>query len=185
MHLVDFSFGDKKLSDFGCIIVSIVTSQESSCSLGSEMSFETVRNNTTLQDRIIKVKYETPISVTFDICKNPYIRSIKDYFTRAEISQIMRCLNKKSYDKLSPVYDDGSFNGIYYYGSFNIKAIKINGDVRGLTLTFTANSPFGYLDATPLEFSSKNENWTFEFYDDSDEVVPSLSQEIIALLGYV
>lgn len=171
MYLVDFSFGDEKLSDFGCIVANISTGLEDVVSLGSELSYETVLNNATLKNHIVKATYENPITVTFDICKNPCIKSLKKYFTSAEISQFMRWLNKKAYDKFSPIYNDSSFNDIYYYGSFNIKAIKINGDVCGFNLTFTANSPFGYLDAKPLEFQSTvSGSWNFEFYDNSDEI---------------
>lgn len=167
MHMIDFSYDGKRLSDYECIVASVVTSNEDSISLGSNITFETLRNPSTFINKIIKTDYADPISVTFDVCKNPCSNS--KIFTDTEISFMMRWLNTKSYKIFKPVYDDGFYPNIYFKGSFNATAIYIGGDVVGLTLTFTANSPFGYDDEENLEFQINNSYDSFIFYDNSDE----------------
>lgn len=167
MHMVDFSYAGKRLSDYGCIIASIVTSNEDSVSLGSNLTFETLKNSSTFVNRIVKVDYEEPTTVTFDICKKPHNGTSK--FNDNEISFIMRWLNKKSFEAFRPIYDDSSYPNIYFKGSFNITAIYIGSEVVGFTLTFTANSPFGYDNEKDLMINIDNSNNTFTFFNNSDE----------------
>lgn len=169
MNMIDFVFNDKRLSDYGYIVVSITTSYEQNASLGSNITFETLKNNATFVNRIIKTDYNEPISVTFDICKNPCVSSDKMNIDDTEISFMMRWLNTKGYKIFKPIYDDDSYPSIYFKGSFNVTAIRVGGDVVGLTLTFTANSPFGYDDEQTLKFNINNSYDTFTFYDNSDE----------------
>lgn len=167
MSMVDFSYNGKRLSDYGCIIADIVTSSNDSVSLGSNLTFETVRNSSTFIDRIVKVDYEAPATITFDICKNPCIGATT--FTDNEVTFLMKWLNKKSFEKFYPIYDDGSFSNIYFNGSFNISAIRIGSGIVGFTLTFTANSPFGYETEQDLFININEANKTFTFYNNSDE----------------
>lgn len=167
MHMVDFSYAGKRLSDYGCIIASIVTSSENNVSLGSNITFETLKNSSTFVNRIVKVDYEEPITVTFDICKKPTDGT--SIFSDREISFIMRWLNKKSFETFRPIYDDGSYADIYFKGSFNVNAIYIGSEVVGFTLTFAANSPFGYDNEQNLTINIDNSDDTFTFFNNSDE----------------
>lgn len=168
MNMIDFDYDGKRLSDYGCIIVSIVTSFNDSISLNSNIIFDSVKNKSTHIDRIITTDYESPSPVSFDICKNKCISKDRT-FTDIEISHIMRWLNKKQYKKFKPIYDDGSYTDIYYEGSFNVSAIKLGGEIIGLTLSFIQNSPFAYTEEKILNFSIKNKGDTFSFYNTSDE----------------
>ena len=165
--MVDFSYAGKRLSDYGCIVVSIVTPNEDSVSLGSNITFETLKNSSTFVDRIVRVDYEEPTPVTFDICKNS--TNGTSVFSDNEVSFIMQWLNKKSFEIFRPVYDDGSYANTYFKGSFNVTAIYIAGEVVGFTLTFTANSPFGYDNEQNLTINIDNSNDTFTFFNHSDE----------------
>lgn len=167
MHMVDFSYAGKRLSGYGCLVASIVTSREDNASLGSNITFETLKNSSTFVDRIVKVDYEKPASITFDICKKP--SNGTSVFSDNEISFIMRWLNRKSFEVFRPIYDDGSYANIYFKGSFNVTAIYIAGEVVGFTLTFTANSPFGYDDEQNLIVDIDNSYDTFTFFNNSDE----------------
>lgn len=167
MHMVDFAYAGKRLSTYGCIVASIVTSSEDSVSLGSNITFETSKNSSTFVNRIVKVDYEEPTPVTFDICKNP-CNSIST-FSDNEVSFMMRWLNKKNFEVFRPIYDDGSYANTYFKGSFNVTAIYIAGEVVGFTLTFTANSPFGYDDEQNLMVNIDNYYDIFTFFNNSDE----------------
>lgn len=167
MYMVDFSYADRCLSDFGCIVAYINTSLNNDISLGSEIKFETIKNKATNVNRIVEANYNEPASVTFDICKDP--RKNEDMtFKDAEISYFMRWLNKKTYEKFCPIYDDSSYPEIYFKGSFNVSATYINGDVVGFTLTFTPNAPYGFETERTISYSLEA-NGTFEFYNNSDE----------------
>lgn len=166
MYMKDFSYAGRKLSDFGCIVTYTNTSISNDISLGSNLKFETVKNMGTHIDRIVTVDYESPNSITFDIVKKGC--NEERIFTDNEISYLMRWLNKKSYEKFCPIYDDGSYAEIYFKGSFNITAIHINGNVVGFTLTFTPNAPYGFETERTIKVSLPI-NGTFEFYNNSDE----------------
>ena len=166
MYMVDFSFAGKRLSDYGCIVASIVTSNSDNVSLGSNIRFETLKNSSTFTNRIVKIDYEEPTPISFDICKDPCKGTV---FEDTEISFLMRWLNKKTFEKFQPIYDDASYPNIYFKGSFNVTAICVGGDVVGLTLTFTPNSPFGYENEKEIIFNIDVTNNTFTFFNTSDE----------------
>ena len=170
--MIDFSYNGEKLSDYGCIVVSINTLFSNSVPLGSNITFDTIRNRASYQNKIINAKYDDVITATFDVCKNPCsFHNNEMAFSSGEISYFMRWLNQKVYYKFKPIYENGNYSDIYFYGTFTtISAIVIGGNIIGFTLTFTANSPFGYVDDkefTAYITESKN---TFIFYDDSDEI---------------
>lgn len=164
MYMVDFTYANNRLSDFGCIITNMVTGKSDTTSLGSTLQFETLRHNTTFEETILRAQYEENISITFDIIKDPCRNEL--YFTDKEISFYLRWLNRKQYDKFYPIYNDGSYPDVYYKGTFNVTAITIGGKVLGLTLTFNSNSPFGYTDKEDV----LNVEDSFIIYNDSDEI---------------
>ena len=143
MYMKDFSYADRRLSDFGCIVAYVNTTLNNNVHLGSELKFETIKNKSMHVNRIVEVDYSDPSSVTFDICKDPS-RNDDIKFQDTEVSYIMRWLNKKRYEKFCPIYDDGDYSEIYFNGSFNISAIRIGGDIVGFTLTFIPNAPYGF-----------------------------------------
>ena len=167
MYMIDFSYADRRLSDFDCVVSYINTSLNDNISLGSDIKFETVENKNTHTNRIIEADYNEPTPITFDICKNPCSGEIKK-FSDTEVSYMMRWLNKKKYEKFCPIYDDGSYSDIYFNGSFNVSAIYGSGGIVGFTLTFTPNAPYGFENEKIITYSL-GENENFEFYNNSDE----------------
>ena len=168
MKMIDFVYAGKRLSDYGYIIASVITETEDSLSLGSTLSFNTVKNNATFINRIVNIDYDEPISITFDICKDP--RFDRGEIHDSEVTYMMKWLNRKNYEEFRPVYDDGSYADIYYNGSFNISAIYVGGEIKGFTLAFTSNSPFGYIKDRTVLYKVANENGSFTYYCDSDEI---------------
>lgn len=171
--MIDFSYHEEKLSDYGCIVAGIDTLPKDSVQIGTDISFDTIRTRQNYANKIINADYKDVITATFDICKNPclYSSDSEMAFTASEISHFMRWLNQKCYYKFKPIYEKGIYSDLYFYGTFtSISAIVINGKIIGFTLTFTSNSPFGYVDDKEFTVSLKTANGNFLFYDDSDEI---------------
>lgn len=164
MYMIDFTYANNRLSDYGCVIASTVTGNTDTAALGSSLQFETLRHSATFEETILTAKYEENVTATFDIIKNPCQNEL--VFSDKEISFFMRWLNRKQYDKFYPIYNDDSYPGVYFKGTFNVAAIKIGGKVIGFTLTFNSNSPFGYIDKEDV----LNVTDSFVIYNDSDEI---------------
>ena len=170
MNMIDFQYKGESLSSHGCMIAYVVTSSSDNISAGSEISTETVTNKQSHKFKTINIKYETPITVTFDIIKNDCEDINNKEFTDTELSWFLRWLNSKTDEKFYPIYDDRSFENIFYYGKFNkINYIHIGGNVIGLTVTFTANTSFGYIEKE-YEVTTTNNYDTFTIYNESDEI---------------
>ncbi len=169
--MVNFSYDGEKLSDYGCIVASLRTTYQDSVQIGANIAFDTIQNQATHMHKIINSKYDDVIAVTFDICRNPCLYNNDMEFSDGEISHFMRWLNQKEYKKFKPIYKNGSYSDLYFYGTFtSISAVVSNGKVIGFTLTFTSNSPFGYVDDKEYTISLQNSGGQFIFYDDSDEI---------------
>lgn len=169
--MVDFSFGNDKLSDYGCMVASITTSFSDSSPIGSKISFETLKSKITNKNKIASVTYEDPSEITFDICKKNCDGNNTISFSDSDISLLSRWLNSKTYEKFKPIYDDASYADVYFHGTFtSLSAISVGKDVVGMTLTFTPNSPFGYEDEKEIYVSIDSSSSNFTFYNDSDEV---------------
>lgn len=167
MNMIDFVYRDKTLSDFGCIIAYANTQATDTAPAGSQMDCNTINVLGSNKFKRLNCKYETPISVTFDIIKNPCSENFK--FCDSELSFFARWLLSKTDELFKPIYEKEDFEGFYYYGSFNnMEYIVRNYEVIGLTVTFTANAPYGYC------LQKKNINVLkyvpFSILNESDEI---------------
>lgn len=188
MYLVDFVYDGLKLSDYGCMVGSVVTENSDSIGMGSVVRLETVINHGSYRSEIVNADYPDVYIATFDVFKTP-CDDQADYFTDEEVSWFMRWLNRKEYKKFMPIYDTDDFYNLFFMGSFTeCRAISLQGQVYGFTLTFTSNSPFAYLDYDPNEFDVVDAGDTFNIinpytgeaqtltggiftiYDDSEEL---------------
>ncbi len=170
--MIDFYFNGQKLSDHGCIVVGFNTAFQDSIQF-SDITFETIKNRSGESNKIVNAKYDNVLSSTFDVCKNPclYKTDEEKIFSDVEISDFMRWVNQKKYFKFKPIYENDSYQELYFLGSFtSISGIIINGKVIGFTLTFTSNAPFGYADEKEYIASLSSPSDQFIFYDDSDEI---------------
>lgn len=171
--MIDFSYDGEKLSDYGCMVTGVVTSFAESVPVSTALSLETIRNRTDYHNKIINMDYDGVITATFDICKNPCLFDTQEKmsFTDGEVSHYMRWLHRESYYKFKPIYDNANYSDVYFYGTFtSISEIIVGGNIIGFTLTFTSNSPFGYVDDKEYNVTVKEANGQFVFYDDSDKI---------------
>ena len=162
MYLVDFVYDGYKLSDYGCMVGSVVTENSDSISMGSVIRLETVMNHGAYRSEIVNADYPDVYTVTFDVFKTP-CDDQADYFTDQEVSWFMRWLNRKEYKKFEPIYDTDDFENVFLMGTFTeCRAINLQGQVYGFTLTFTTNSPFAYIDYNSNVYDLVNDGVTFD-----------------------
>lgn len=173
MYLVDFVFDGLKLSDFGCMVGSAVTDNSQSINMGSVIDLETTVNHGTYTSEIVNATYPDVYTVIFDIFKNPCGHGMGDVFEDKEVTWFMRWLNRKEYKKFVPIYDNPKdYYRLFFMGTFTeCKAINIQGQVYGFTLTFVSNSPFAYLDYKPNTYNVVNSDQQFVIVNSSGQNV--------------
>lgn len=172
MWATDFEFADKRLSDFGFIICHINTdSGFRDVETGSDMTFNTVKNNYSSKQYVTSSSYENVYTTSFDIIKNPCDTGGKTvYCTVEEIRRLNIWLCRREYRKLKFInVVEGDYN-LNYYGSFNTKQIMNGSNIVGLSLTFTSNAPYGFSDELELEYEITSEYEHFSLSGDNDEL---------------
>ena len=174
MHMIDFEYADKRLSDFNFIICHINTDGGvSNVSIGSDITFNTIKNTNSSIHKVTSSSYEsvyttTPFEIIKDPCKNKYTQE-KMYMNDFEIREIVKWLNRRDYHKFKPLGGVGQYTDVCYYGSFNVEQITLNGETIGLSLTFTSNAPYGFSEEI-LEYEITKANDMFYVDIDSDEI---------------
>lgn len=130
---------------------------------GSQLSNEQVKIVGTDEFLTINNNYSAPLSFVFQTCKMDNNCSPIE-ITPEEFSNINRWVNRKESHKFK--IDKNGYEGIYFLGRFNIKAIKINNIVYGVEFTFTSDYPYGFADQITQSYSGKE----FMVYNHSDEI---------------
>lgn len=171
MYATDFEYADKRLSDFNCITCYIDGSASvEEMNIGCDISFNTVKNNHSSIHSKTSSSYDNVYTTTFQIMKKDYQNEEDKYFSYDEVRSLYKWLNRHDYKKFKPLPDDDQCYDIHYYGSFNIAQIFVNGKIAGLTLTFTANAPYGFGEDNRFEITTSVTDNTFSLYGDSDEL---------------
>lgn len=138
---LDFEFDGQRLSDLGYVMGNFNGSSDSEIDIGCDITFTTIKNNHSSIHSKTSSSYENVYSTTFEILKNPC--STNDpYLNTSEVRYFANWLNVEDYRELiltSDIDDD-----LHYFGSFNIKPILVGGRIGGLSLTFTANTPYAF-----------------------------------------
>lgn len=168
MQVIDFIYDGQNLSDMGlkpCFFDSPDEEQE----IGNLVVPGDAKAPHTNEFLPVGMSYEDPFEFECQASKDPCTEQQNFEFSDEEINQIVRWLNRRGYYKCQPIYDDGSFEDVYYMGFFNISLVKIAGKVMGFTFSFTANAPYGFQEIAPLTHTfAGGDTWTVE--DVSDEV---------------
>ena len=146
-------YAGEKLSDYGMMLCSFNSSSMETISIGHKINFNTVLPIGSDRYYLTHSTYEEPLSTTFQICKSNF-RNNNFYLTTNEMSSLTRWLGRKDGFHQFRLYQKG-YEDIFFKGAFNsISEIKIGGNLCGLEITFTTDSPYGYLDTIQLDFST-------------------------------
>lgn len=175
--ITDFEYAGERLSDYGCIIGFVDGSSSNTLDWANNLQFNTITRHSSGVNRYASTSYDDVYSTTFQVVK--YDCDSRQFFdiSDAEYRQIVKWLNRKSYEKFVPITDDDQYADCYFKGSFNVDPIIIGGKIAGLELTFTSNAPYGYGDLVEIEASndSNTATGTFVAYSTSDETGISLA----------
>ena len=164
MYALDFEYDRMKLSDYGMMICSFDKGGGlETVSSGADLTFNTVKTSGSDVSRFYGGKYEESYSMTFQICKNVCLED--RILSPIEISALQRWLCRKDGFHRFKVFQDG-YEGIHWNASFSSKQVVFGGQIIGLELTLTTDSPYAYGEEQKVTLS----NGTHSLYDLNDEV---------------
>lgn len=182
MQLTDFEYAGETLSAKGCIVCNFDGVGLSTVSIGSDLSFNTTRNNGSFEQRKISHNYEDSYtSEPIQIIKYNCNTRNNEPFCEDDIREFQKWLCRKSYEKMRPI-ENGAYNGTYFNGFFNVKALIFGSSVLGLELTFNTNAPYGFYDNEPI-VTTLAANESINIITTSDEIgyiYPYLKLTILA-----
>lgn len=163
----DFEFAGEKLSDFGFMVCSYDGGSDfETRTMGGDLVFNTVSVNGGKQWLLVNSAYEEALTATFYICPNPCVYGERYRITDDVHRWIMRWLNRPTYQQFRPLRRD---NGVFYNGSFVVKAELYNGRHVGYELTLQTDRPFGFGELEEYSFNVEA-GGTLEMLDSSDEI---------------
>lgn len=167
MKLTDFEYAGQKLSAKNCMICSFDSLGLEDVVLGGTLSMATVRDNNSFEQRKVVYSYDDQLEYTFQICKMNCNDANDKVFSNKEVRQIMKWLNRQSYEVFKPIYNK-TYDGVFYRGYFNVRAKVLGDEVIGFELTFTSNAPYGFENCSKTVDLSSGGNVTLN--TDSDEI---------------
>lgn len=167
----DFEYAGRFLSDFGCILCRFgADSGTVESDIGCDITFTTVKNKRSSIHSVTSASYEGMYTATFQIMKNPCHKQQEDMFMTAQESrELIKWLNRKEYHKFTCQSPDNEDYSINYYGSFNVRQVMLGDKILGLTLTFTANAPYGFGNQIKNVYKTTKTNEEITLYGDGDD----------------
>lgn len=166
MKAYDFEYDGLNLSDKGFMLCSFDKSKIDTVENGVEINMETSPFYNGDVNYILTANYESTLTATFQICKNPCTGEDLN-ITVDEVRDMASWLCRKGFNKFK-IFDDDYLN-VYYEATFNMSRIIRNGNVIGLELEMITNRPFGVMEDTVINIKNEVENGVENFYSISDD----------------
>lgn len=143
MDKCDFTFRGEALSDYGYVLCTFSQSTISPVTTDSQRTFTSISMFGGKRFPFLFTKYDNAMVVQLSICKDPDADS--PTITPSEAATIKRWLSSPTPQEFTfhNTYDY-EYDGIRWYGSFNVEEVHFYGDCVGFNLTFTSTAPFGY-----------------------------------------
>lgn len=167
MKAYDFSYDDKKLSDFGFVLCNFGGSKGlETVSDGCQITFNTVPVLGGSKYNLVSTEYEECLEDVWQICKHSCKGGVQE-ITETEHREITKWLNRKRFIKLKIL--DESHIDIYYEASFDISKIEIDGRLFGFELAVKTNAPFSRKEPRTIKIINTTENGKHSINDTSYE----------------
>ena len=177
MRLIDIEYDGTKLSDLGFQLCTFDSASDVVV-LGNELDMHETRASKADSFYSIGAAYNNSLEYQFAICRNYCEEHETEYLTENEINSIMRWINRKSYCKMRPIYDDGSFSDTFFMAAFNAEGVLGPLGLIGFNLTMKTNAPYGYRDPVTITGTT-----SVTFNDISDEMGTQVIDLKVALQG--
>lgn len=169
MDTFDMMYDGQLLSDFGFVIGSIDSSDGSfTMSDESTIVFDTVSTHSGKNFMLTNTKYETALTATFTIVKNPCKNDDLE-ITDLEYRRIMRWLNREQFLECGFAFPNQSETA-YYNASFNVEKNRVGGRLVGLDLTMITDSPHAHRATVSKTFTISSSSTVNEIEDVSDVI---------------
>lgn len=176
VHPTGFVFDDKTTEEFGLILCSFDSGYEDGVA-GSEIEFTKTSNP--VRKRWYKTgnaTYQSPLEFSVQVAKPSF-----EEFDTYELAAIQRWLIRqdgyKDFQFIQKDYDNVHFNVMV-----NKMEYVGTGIVRGITINFVCDSPFGYGHLEKFKYSASGNTLVFKIIDMSDEIgyiYPDVTIEIL------
>lgn len=167
MKAMDFLFGERTLSSFGCMICQFGGSKGLNVvSNGAEITFNTISTLNGQKHELASTQYESCLEATIQICKCSCSSDIQE-ITPVEFRELTKWLNRRKFIKFKLLEE--SYIDLYYEVSFNISRIEIDGHLYGLELQAVTNRPFAFKEPKTTVINNKVKNGKHSINDESYE----------------
>lgn len=139
MKAYDFSYDNRNLSEFGCILCSFGDKDVETVSDGCEITFNTIPTSNGSKHNLTSVQYEDCLETTLQICKHSCDGGVQE-ITESAHRELTKWLGRKKFLKFK-ILDEDHID-LYYEAAFGISKIEIDGKLFGLELAVKTNRPF-------------------------------------------
>lgn len=167
MKAIDFLYGERTLSSFGCMICQFGGSKGLDVvSNGAEVTFNTISTLNGQKYELTSTQYENCLEATIQICKCSCSSDIQE-ITPVEFRELTKWLNRRKFLKFKLLEE--SYIDLYYEVSFNISRIEIDGRLYGLELQAVTNKPFALKEPKTITIKNTVQNGKYSINDESYE----------------
>ena len=173
MYAVDFTYDNKKLSDFNFIVCKFDgKSDVEATDKGSEITFVTSPMQSGKRYVTGGTKYDECLSTSFQICKDPdFYDQSEMRISSEEFRALSRWLNRRQYlwFKASDWCDPDEARP-WVRASFTLTRLDIGNVTYGIELEMQTDSPFCYGDEVIKEYTFSNNSLSAKLIDENDEI---------------
>ena len=166
MKAFDFSYGDKKLSDFGFVICNFGDKGLDTISNGATVTFNTVSTLNGSHHKLTSVTYDECLETTISICKIPCNNNTME-ISPTTFRELTRWLCRKKFLKFKLLSDD--YIDIYYEAIINVSRIELDGKLYGLELAIQTNRPFALKEPRVITIKNTEVDGKYSINDTSYE----------------
>lgn len=166
MKAYDFEYDGKRLSSFGCVIVSFDDKGLETVD-GIEINFNTISSFNGLKRHLISTTYEDCLTASIQIAKYSCATDIQE-ISSVEFREISKWLNRNRFLKLK-ILDEDHIDLYYMASVASIGRIEFDGRLMGLELDIVTNSPNAFKEPRTLIINNTIKNGKHSINDTSHE----------------
>lgn len=166
MKAYDFSYDNRSLSEFGCILCSFGEKGLETVNDGCEVTFNTIPTHNGLKHNLVGFKYEDCLETTLQVCKYSCSGGIQE-ITESEHRELTKWLGRNKFLKFK-ILDDSHID-LYYEAYFGISKIEIDGKLYGLELVVKTNRPFALKEPRTININNVIQDGKHSINDTSYE----------------